>query len=127
MMDGIVWTIYGVGVVDVCMCMSYMDEWMGMCMEIWRAHHSYMSNVWGIGHREWSARVHCIRAVWRVYVDARCIVNVWMYGGCGVWRHFHFLRVEIVNHQKRHFFCFLKCPADEDKGGDNKVTHKYII
>jgi len=80
MMDGIVWMIYGVGVVDVCMCMSYMDEWMGMCMEIWRAHYSYMSNVWGMGYREWSARVHCIRAVWRVYggckVHSECM-DVW--------------------------------------------------
>jgi hypothetical protein len=34
MMDVIVWMIYGVGVVDVYV---YMDEWMDMCMEIWRA------------------------------------------------------------------------------------------
>ena len=59
MMDVIVWMIYGVGVVDVYV---YMGEWMDMCMGIiWRAHYSYEQCM---GYREWSARVHCIRAVW---------------------------------------------------------------
>jgi hypothetical protein len=72
-MDGIVWMIYGVGVVDVYV---YMDEWMGMCMEIWRAHYSYMSNVWGIGYGAHECTVY---GLYGGCMDARCIVNVWMY------------------------------------------------